>query len=78
MDDLKSVHKQLQERPSVDQVTDMIDGIEMTFKEHLGENVQGLKSLVNQVYRHIQHKVDREDIRKLIAARYKRKDTLKL
>jgi hypothetical protein len=59
----------LDDLKSVDQVTDMIDGIELTFKEHLGENVQGLKSLVNQVYRHIQHKVDREDIRKLIAAR---------
>lgn len=63
------MHKQLQERPSVEQVTGMIDGIENTFKEHLGENVHGLKSLVNQVYRHIQHKVDREDIRKLISAR---------
>lgn len=39
------------------------------FCRHLGENVQGLKSLVSQVYRHIQNKVDREDIRKLIASK---------
>jgi hypothetical protein len=35
----------------------------------LGENVAGLKTLVHQVYKNIQHKVDRDDIRKLISSR---------
>jgi hypothetical protein len=37
---------------------------------HLGENVVGLRGLVDQVYRQIHHKVNREDIKKLISAKY--------
>ena len=36
---------------------------------NLGENVIGLRGLVDQVYRQIHHKVNREDIRKLISAK---------
>ena len=36
---------------------------------HLGENVVGLRSLVDQVYRQIHRKVNREDIKKLISAK---------
>ncbi|RYH04937.1 hypothetical protein EON65_46070 [archaeon] len=35
----------------------------------LGENVVGLRSLLYEVFRHIQNKADREDIRSLIAAK---------
>lgn len=69
LDDLKLVHKQLLEKPTTDQVSQMIESIDHTFRQHLGDNVTGLKTLVHQVYRHIQHKVDRDDIRKLISAR---------
>ena len=36
---------------------------------HLGENVLGLKTLVDEVYKHIHQKVNREDIKKLISAK---------
>lgn len=37
---------------------------------HLGENVVGLRGLVDQVYRHMHHKVNREDIKNLVSAKY--------
>lgn len=36
---------------------------------HLGENVNGLTNLVGQVYKYLQTKVDREDIRNLISSK---------
>ena len=36
---------------------------------HLGENVLGLKTLVDEVYKQIHQKVNREDIKKLISAK---------
>ncbi len=69
MDELREVQKQLTERPSTTQVDDMLQNIETTFKSHLGENVFGLKGLVHQVYKHIQNKVDRDDIKRLITAK---------
>ena len=67
LDDLKSVHRELQQRPSATQVADMMDLVEHTIKTHLGENIVGLKGLVEQVYKNIQHKVDRDDIKSLIS-----------
>ena len=48
----------------------MVDGIGETFRKHLGENVVGLRSLVDQVYHHMHNKVNRTDIKNLITARY--------
>eukprot|EP01034_Spumella_vulgaris_P021440 gene21440-27471_t len=69
MDDLKHVHQELLQRPSASQVGDMMDLVEHTIKSHLGENIVGLKGLVEQVYKHIQHKVDRDDIKNLISVK---------
>jgi hypothetical protein len=69
MEDLKHVHLELMQRPSASQVGDMMDLVEHTIKSHLGENIVGLKGLVEQVYKHIQHKVDRDDIKNLISVK---------
>jgi hypothetical protein len=69
MDDLRDVQKQLSERPSAGELDLMLKGVEETFQNHLGENVYGLKGLVQQVYKHIQNKVDRDDIKHLISSK---------
>jgi hypothetical protein len=69
MDELKDVREEIKDRPSTHQVEHMVGKIEKTFISHLGENVNGLTSLVGQVYKYLQTKVDREDIRNLITSK---------
>uniref|UniRef100_A0A7S3M6C0 Uncharacterized protein n=2 Tax=Spumella elongata TaxID=89044 RepID=A0A7S3M6C0_9STRA len=69
LDELKLLQLQVNDRPSTTDVSNMMEGISHTFRKHLGENVVGLRGLVDQVYRQIHHKVNREDIKKLISAK---------
>eukprot|EP01033_Poteriospumella_lacustris_P011989 gene11989-8561_t len=69
MEELKDVRDEVKDRPSTHQVEHMVGKIEKTFKSHLGENVNGLTNLVGQVYKYLQTKVDREDIRNLITSK---------
>lgn len=69
VDELKFVQDEVKDRPNHSQVTGMMEGIEAAFRSHVGENVEGLRALLEQVYQLIQHKVDREDIKRLIVSK---------
>ena len=67
---LKSIEKSMADKPSVDSMSEMIRLIEHTFKRQLGENVVGLKVTVGQVIKAIQNKASKEEVMRLVAARF--------
>eukprot|EP01038_Epipyxis_sp_PR26KG_P007539 gene7539-10273_t len=69
VDGLQKLQKEIREKPSQEKVDRSLDMIEEEFTKHLGQNVRGLKNSVNQVYKQISTKVDKEDVNKLIVAK---------
>lgn len=66
---LKRLQNEMNEKPSVDSMEQMIKIIELTFKRQLGENVVGLKVTVGQVIKAVQQKASKEEVLKLVAKR---------
>lgn len=69
LEEMKVVQKDIRARPLASEVAERITSTEDSLRGLLGENVVGLRSLLYEVFRHIQHKADRDDIRHLITAK---------
>eukprot|EP01039_Chlorochromonas_danica_P005405 gene5405-5945_t len=69
IEDLKAVRKDLRTRAVATEVQEKITTTEDGLRSLLGENVVGLRSLLYEVFRHIQSKADRDDIKHLITAK---------
>ena len=64
---LKQIEHEMSEKPSVDSMTEMIRLIELTMKQHVGENVVGLKASVGQIMKAIQNKASKDEVMRLVA-----------
>lgn len=66
---LKKLQEEMNEKPSVDSMKEMIDIIEHTFKKQLGDNVIGLKIAVGEVIKAVQQKATKDDVLTLVTKR---------
>jgi len=69
IDDIKILQKDMREKPSATKVSEMLALVEHSFTSNIGAGMVGMRSYIEQLYKAVQHKVNREDIRALINAK---------